>query len=176
MPASMRVFPVLVLAGTAMMAFISACSCPAQQANHAASIQHFIEMGGINDDSASAIHKPKDNAAFSIVFPRFNVYSPVGDLIYHTTDLNKIRRFVDRFPRNIKQLHAIPGTENWSSIASKYHLDDPSTPTTSTGRYILLSLKAEGCHACSIEQEYLNKVADRLSSKHIRQEVLVLSP
>jgi hypothetical protein len=169
--------PFLIAVALVAIALTNVCNCHAQSADHVLTLRQYAEAGGLNDAPDGPIHKLKGNAAFSLTFPRFDVYSPAGDLIYHTTDLNEIRHFLDRFPRSARNLHTISGTESWSSIASKYHLDNPSTPASSVrGRYTFLSLITEECNACSMERGVLDEMTSRLASQGVHQEVLVLSP
>jgi hypothetical protein len=133
-----------------------------------------MDAGGINDTPKG---KAKIKTGFSLTFPRFNVYSLTGDLVYHTDNIDQIRRFLKHFPQSAKHLYPILGTDSWSSIASKYHLSDSSySQPLVNGHYIFLSLLLVDCEECSVEQELLEGMNNRLASQDVHQEVLVLSP
>jgi hypothetical protein len=149
----------------------------AQSSDHVVSLKQFVDNGGINDaPDTTIINKPAVKTTISLNFPRFDVYAPSGDLVYHTDDLDQIRRFLDHFPESAVHLEPIHGTAAWSSIASTYHLGDAPPPrSASQGHYTFLSLILDNCNPCSIERELLNKVSDKLSKQGVRQEILVLA-
>jgi len=140
------------------------------------SVRQFMDAGGLNDNPKDMPSQAKIKANFTRTFPRFDVYSPTGDLVYHTNDLDQIGRFLKHFPRNARHLHPISGTDSWSSIASKYHLSDSlGSQLLANGHYTFLSLLLVDCEGCSIERELLEKMTNRLVSQDVHQEVLVLS-
>lgn len=138
-------------------------------------LKQFIAVGALSDSPHSSVEK-STHASFSMSFPRFDVYSPQGFLLYHTDDIDQVHRFLSRSPRNLKHLRPIAGTDSWQAIASRFHLGDPSAWKSSHKRYVFLSILLVNCEACSIEQRILEKHGPRLSARGIEQETLVLSP
>jgi hypothetical protein len=148
----------------------------AQSQTHAVKLGSFIKSGGITD--VSILQKDRSQtsqagyqAAFSLGFPRFDIYSPTGDLLYHTTDIDQVRHVLRNFRKISTRLSPLPRTDSWPEVVAKFPELQPST-----GQFIFLSIRIEDCDTCRIEEDLLAKAGKRDFSRQIRQEVLVLKP
>jgi hypothetical protein len=160
---------------TAGLSLASKSFCHAQSRDHIVQLKDFVDSGGVNDAAGTTLSRPGVKATFSLDFPRFDVYSSSGELIFHTNDLDQVRRFLDHFPRSADHLVPIAGTDNWSSIASKYHLEGAAQASGAQGHYTFLSLMLDQCNPCSIERDILTRASDKLSKQGVHQEILVLA-
>ncbi len=171
------------MAAAAILSILSVCflspGVSAQRANaseHVVPLAQFVQRGGILDSPGEGRGESTE-FILSLTFPRFDVYSPRGDLIYRTVDLDELRHFLRHFPRSSRFLRPISGADNWSSIAAKFHLAEPTAKSPPTrGDYIFLSLLLVNCNACSSERYLLESMNNRLAERHVHQEILVLSP
>ena len=133
--------------------------------NHSGGIRDGPNLPPINDASLAG------EKVYSLSFPIFNVYSPNGKLVYHTFDINEIRSIVRRFNTVSKHFRPIPQTDTWAEIQERY----PGLKGHD-GHYVILSIRLEDCHACSLEEDVLRNARVRLTSLGITQRVLMLKP
>lgn len=113
----------------------------------------------------------RDSAHPALAFPVIDLFSPTGQLLYHTYSIANVTAFLQKEQPTQPPSFAFP-TDTLADIAKRYDGLGIS-PAKLRGRYTLLFISAPKCHACELQEDPLDK--ENLPARGINQISLTLT-